>query len=255
MNVFGDTYSDIGTVRTVNQDRISLDVCSQSGDIMVFGLICDGIGGMDHGEIAADLVCESLRSWFRTIVQWINVSRAEPELIVNHLRDAVDDSNYEVWKLRQQRVDTGSTLSCILIIRGSYYILQVGDSRVYNYDPDAAEGSRLVQLTSDAVVTKIKEGKPRTLLDNYMGKKEDTWYTQVTGDLQGNSMFLFSSDGFYHRLTENDADQIYRDCTSQPEKTPEILKNAVFRMEERGDKDNISAGVIVVENQNSTASI
>lgn len=88
-----------------------------------------------------------------------------------------------------------------------------------------------------------------------MGKKEDTWYTQVTGDLQGNSMFLFSSDGFYHRLTENDADQIYRDCTSQPEKTPEILKNAVFRMEERGDKDNISAGVIVVENQNSTASI
>ena len=86
-------------------------------------------------------------------------------------------------------------------------------------------------------------------------KKEDTWYTQVTGDLQGNSMFLFSSDGFYHRLTENDADQIYRDCTSQPEKTPEILKNAVFRMEERGDKDNISAGVIVVENQNSTASI
>ena len=63
MRFLSEVYWDKGG-RCVNQDSISLQEVRMKGEKVVFALICDGIGGLDGGEIASGFVAERMTEWF-----------------------------------------------------------------------------------------------------------------------------------------------------------------------------------------------
>ncbi len=241
MRLNGGCISDTGAVRKINQDAVFFRCMEQNGFYFALGAVCDGVGGLEHGEMASQSVIRGVEEWFEEISLWIDIEEIETEILYAHLLDGVEEWNIRVRNISLcENIHTGTTLSLIMIIRKNYYIVQVGDSRIYKYR------YKLEQLTTDAVVTGFKNGEMKNYLANYMGKAEKLWFSEAKGVFQEGDMFLFCSDGGYHLLTERDVEEIYvnyREKTDLSEVSDQLIK----RMITRGESDNVSMGIIMAE--------
>ena len=51
-------HSDVGTVKTVNQDRLTVKVANTIYGEAAFAVMCDGMGGLEQGEVASTLAVQ-----------------------------------------------------------------------------------------------------------------------------------------------------------------------------------------------------
>lgn len=234
------SYTDRGNYRENNEDAIFCRVLEKSLGAFALGAVCDGIGGLDGGEISSGYVIKAVSDWFEQISGWLDPMTADPEIIFSHLKDGAEEWNEGLFDyIRSLGIRSGTTLSALMLIRNRYYILNVGDSRIYRYSPEDG----LCQLTVDSSVAVMIDGRMRSLLDNFMGKSRELRFISNYGEVRGGELFLVASDGFYHRLTETDAADIY-EALSDGRCANEVCAEAVYRMLDRGERDNISVGVI-----------
>lgn len=241
MKIRGGSASDIGSVREVNQDAVCYRHLKQGKETLVLCVVGDGVGGLEHGEMASSFLVRRAEEWFEDLATWIAVSETEPEVLFSHLKDAVECWNEDLCQIcRRENLKTGSTLSLLFLIRHRYYIIHVGDSRVYRY-----RGGMLEQLTVDDSVARLKTGQMKSYLNNYMGKQEQLWFQALEGDAEKGDVFVVCSDGFYHHLVEADIEAVHE---KRWRKDPDGFCSGMIRaMIERGERDNISVCVAEVE--------
>ncbi len=97
-------------------------------------MVCDGMGGHEHGEVASKTVCEAFRDYFEEYVKPDvplddNLLKGALELAYKRL-DALDDGS-----IRKM----GTTLTLLYIHKHGATIAHIGDSRIYHirpYSPD-----------------------------------------------------------------------------------------------------------------------
>ena len=237
----GEFSTNIGNVRNVNQDSIFFRNKKQHGISFAVGAVCDGIGGLDRGEVASGILVKGIEQWYESCFRELDFRIVEPDILFSHLLDAAEEWNRMILEVIETcGFRTGSTMSVIMIFHGKYYILQVGDSRIYHYR------NTMEQLTEDDTNYKIRDGKMKGFLANHMGKREQLEYTTVCGDIEKDSFYFCCSDGFYHRLEEADIAQLYGKRGKHPDYGKETAQ-LILKMMERGEKDNSSFGVIHVE--------
>ena len=233
----GGFATDIGISREKNEDSIILQAIEQQGEWFAVGAVCDGIGGLEQGEVASRLIISELKGWFEKISRWINIAQMDGNTLFSQLILDVQVWNRKVCEYCAiHRIKSGTTLSLLMILRNQYYIIHVGDSRIYRYN------GFMEQLTQDEVTE--KNGK--SYLNNFIGKSKQLKYTTASGKLCSGDVFLYCSDGFYHRFTQNDMEKMmekYRICGS----VYRICVDGIKLMEERMEKDNISVGMVIVE--------
>ena len=241
MKIRGGSASDIGSVRTVNQDAVCYRYFKQGKETLVLCAVCDGVGGLEHGEIASAFRGGCMEEWFEELISWLDILGMESDVLFSHLKDAVECWNEDLCQMCQnENLKTGSTLSLLLLARHRAYIIHVGDSRVYRY-----HGGRLEQLTMDDSVARLKTGQMKSYLNNYMGKQERLWFQALEGNAEKGDIFVVCSDGFYHHLVESDIEAVHEKCWK---KNPDGFCSDMIRvMMERGEKDNISVCVAEVE--------
>ncbi|MBR1476549.1 MAG: serine/threonine-protein phosphatase [Lachnospiraceae bacterium] len=238
MKYIGGYATNIGNVRKVNQDAVVLKKNIHDGVGFAVLAVCDGIGGLEHGEITSNIVKSGIVEWYENVLEWLDVEAAEPETIFSHLKDAADEWNRRVVDFAMDmRTATGTTMSLLMCIRDKYFTLQVGDSRIYRLD-----GAKLVQLTTDDSVEKYRGGKLRSYLDNFVGKSYELSFATGTGTLKNSDLFLVCSDGFYHHLKEEDLERL--NTADSDEEIRSECETLIFEMMERGERDNISVGVL-----------
>lgn len=242
MRLNGGSATCVGNVREINQDAIVFRSFGCGEYYFAILAVCDGIGGLEHGEIASAMLREGIGRWFDGIIQWLDVKTAEEDILYAHLKDAAEEWNRTVYECqRQNGVRMGTTMSFLMIVRDRYFILQVGDSRVYCYRKD-----ELRQLTEDDSVSKMKNGKMKLYLNNYMGRADELWFSSVSGIVEHGDFFLVCSDGLYHKMDVADV----RDARSevcQGQAIEKVCEQLIYKMMKRGESDNISAGIIAVE--------
>jgi serine/threonine protein phosphatase PrpC len=146
--------SDTGQVREHNEDHFlvgSLDtkqpvdvaapwaVTCDRGPLLV---VCDGMGGVDGGEIAAELAAR---------VTWREMKRTavtrDPEVFARLLRRAVRVANHDIHAMGGREIGLrgmGTTLSAAGVVGDRLILATVGDSRVY-----VLRAGALVQVTRD----------------------------------------------------------------------------------------------------------
>jgi serine/threonine protein phosphatase PrpC len=242
MKMSGGCATYIGNTRKVNQDAIIYRTISSGKNSFSLLAVCDGIGGLEHGEIASDIVTQSIGRWYEDVSEWLDIDSVEPDVLYAHLKDAAEVWNTAVCDYRNvHQINTGTTMSLLMIIREYYYIIQVGDSRIYCH-----RNGCLNQLTVDASVTRLKDGRMKTYLDNFMGKTGELWFTSYNGIVQAWDLFIVCSDGFYHRLQDKDVEML-RQTARTPKKIEEVCGSLIDTMMERGETDNISVGIIIAE--------
>ena len=116
----------------MNQDAILFRYSERDGQHFAILAVCDGVGGLEKGEVASALVVRKINEWYDEVLRWLDIASAEPEVLNAHLKDGAELWNQAVCECRDiQRVNMGTTMSLLMIIKDRYFIIQVGDSRVY----------------------------------------------------------------------------------------------------------------------------
>ena len=144
MEVF--SKSDIGLVRTQNQDDFRFGVISPS---CVWAVVCDGMGGANGGNIASAMACEAFVAAVEQFVASDKVRRghATEGDFSSMLAHAVAGANLNVYKATERDKSLrgmGTTLVAALVVGDVLYAVNVGDSRLYLYSR-----GRLTQITRD----------------------------------------------------------------------------------------------------------
>jgi len=106
---------------------------NEKGALMV---ICDGMGGMNAGEVASDLAVRTIKDWFAS-------NRLKPEVmasqasILQHIEQAIiaaDGTIKEAARKESELEGMGSAIVLAWIVGDMVYIGWCGDSRVYRFN-------------------------------------------------------------------------------------------------------------------------
>lgn len=230
--------SDIGTVKVVNQDSILCDVCkTEKGNIGLFA-VADGVGGLEYGEVASRIAIETLNEWWKSCNFSPNSAQVLSETLVRNIADinkAICDYPYNM----------ATTLSLLMILEDKYYILHIGDSRVYHYKSGVF--GVLEQLTPDhsSMILKVVNGEEfeKSVLTDCLGRKSKSGYYSASSSLDSEALFVLCSDGVYKMQSLKDIKKI---ISRNKSSVDNICNTLISQAKSNGETDNISAIVVKI---------
>lgn len=203
-------------------------------------IVCDGMGGTDHGGQASEIAVEAMRELLKGFL--VQQNRGN---IVQFLLEAMTELDIRVAReLGKQK--GGTTAVAVIIQNGKLYWFSAGDSRLYVF-----RNGELVQATRDhnyllrlkeqlqnGEITQKqfdKESEKGEALISYMGIGGLPVYdlTSTPLDLKERDILLLATDGLYKAIPRELIQHILRGEESLSAKADKImaqitvLKNSV----------------------------
>lgn len=249
--------TDVGISRKNNQDAVSVKRQTLDGKECYMAIVCDGVGGLSQGEYASGCMRERLEEWFLYEYPQIYGNEEADRIILERLKKVVELQNEILFKYGQERgIRCATTVSALLLMQSRYYIVHVGDSRVYLLN------QKVQQLTEDQtlVAQEVKCGmltpeeaigdSRRNVILQSVGADRAVQVLLYNGNVQEDSSFLVCTDGFYHfaareELLENFWKRRYIDTSE----LGQAVECQIGKIKRRGERDNIS--VVVLQQQGS----
>lgn len=214
MNYIVSARTDIGLTKSTNQDSLSVKVVNTPMGRMVFAVLCDGMGGLDKGEVASASVIKAFDAWLMNTLPKLCHTEFDDSIIRTQWNQIVSEQNEKIKTYgARQGIKLGTTVVAILITQTRYYIINVGDSRAYEIS------DTVKQLTTDQtfVAREIAMGnmteeealldERRNVLLQCVGASDDVYPDMFFGDTHGNAVYMLCSDGFRHEIS---ADEIFK---------------------------------------------
>lgn len=250
--------SDKGIKKDKNEDSVLVKEALHHGTPVLMAAVCDGMGGLQDGEVASCMLVNRLDKWFEqelpklisfTEEKGLNLEKALKYALVMLIRKANEEiQNYtNVHKLK----GCGTTVVVLILYNGRYYGLNVGDSRIYVFR------NHLYQLSTDQTVVqrmvdlgqiseKQAETHPdRSRLLQCVGMNRKVIPEYLRGECFQNDLFLLCSDGLRHKIGKKELENVFR--IERP-KTPEQLSDAaqylISENMRRKETDNLSCVLI-----------
>lgn len=252
MNFIISANTDVGIVKQTNQDSLSVMVLRTPQGKMCFGILCDGMGGLDKGEVASASVINAFRSWVLTELPELCRYPLEDVVIRRHWERIIAEQNLAIKDFGARRgVRLGTTAVVMLLTQNRYYILNIGDSRAYVLRDD------IQQLTSDQTLmareialghlTEKEAGTDprRNVLLQCIGASDEIFPEMKFGEVALNAVYMLCSDGFRHEITSA---EMYNNL--QPKRLLDeytMHDNAQYLIElnkQRCERDNISVVLV-----------
>ncbi len=214
-------------------------------------IIADGMGGHAHGRLASHL---AIRGMLETVVPGlVAYSAVEGEQVIDILIDGVHWANQVIFQYGQEHhIDLGTTITAVLLLDETAYIINVGDSRTYVYRP----GAGLTQITRDhSLVARLVETGAIQPDDVYthpdrnkvyrgLGDKIDVTVDWFVLPVQVGDLFLLCSDGLWEMVRDRHMTEILQTYASAPALASHALLRAALQA---GGVDNVSLLVARVQ--------
>ncbi len=229
--------SDTGKVRRHNED--SMLVRPEMG----LWAVADGMGGHAKGDVASQMIVETLRK----VHEGTTLSRC-----IDDIEDRIIDVNtrlLEKAKESVKRITIGSTLVILLTFDRYCVYMWVGDSRLYRVRRGA-----LSRITTDhsQVELYIEQGlisreeaqsHPHgNMITRAVGAMDELHLDMGIQEMERGDRFLLCSDG----LTKHIPDMELQD-ELQKGNTTECCKHLIDLVLSRGAGDNVTAIVVDIE--------
>ena len=247
-------HTDVGLKKKTNQDSVLVMQAQSDAGPVLMTAICDGMGGLAKGEVASAAMVNSLAQWFQTALPALLSEGFEAGKLCDQWNQLVQTTALRIAEYGSHiHVDMGTTAAVFLVVGDSYFIMNVGDSRVYSVT------DRLYQLTKDQtyVQREIDLGRmtpqqaavdgQRSVLLQCIGASPVVTPDFFTDKLHAGQVFLLCCDGFRHVVQP---EEIYRAIDPKTNTTEEAMQRALVYLTElnkkRHEEDNISAVLIRV---------
>jgi protein phosphatase len=226
--------------RAMNQDSI-FPVKPKVSDTLF--MVCDGVGGMAHGEDASRIICQSFAQSFE------NQLFSDSTFIASALLKAEKALNeYAQVSLSPKGVAT--TLTLLHLHQKGATVAHIGDSRVYQFRKNAIvfktkDHSWVNELVAGGVITleqarthpqrnviarAIQAGKPA---------KADVVLLE---DVLPNDYFFLCSDGILEHIVDNQLIALLNSDLTDLEKM-----NEIFKICQANSKDNFSCCLVHIQ--------
>lgn len=251
--------TDVGRKRSHNEDNFLIDK-----NLNLF-VVADGMGGHASGEVASAIAVHTIRDVVfaeRDLLGSADVDGTGQMELVALLEYAVHSASARIFHKAQQEPEKrgmGTTVVALLTIGARGFIAYVGDSRIY-----LSRNGVVYPLTEDHSLMNelIRSGKvkadefavsPYANFKNAMtravGVYENVEVDILDFEILPGDAFLLCSDGLYDYL--DDAEIASNLALTNIE---EIPGRFIDLANSRGGKDNITALVVQVSHDESSAS-
>ena len=179
MNSVSIKYDSVAGVDGVNQDRI---LCEQLTDDSYIAILADGMGGLQYGDLAADIVMHSIYNKVKENLTLTNIHLV--------LIEAFGQADHTIAERScQLHCKMGAAVTVVIVKGNTLYCAWQGNVRLY-----CQQEGKLLQLTEDHT----KSADCNTLLTRCVnGKGYRHPIPVLSKDLTGVSTLILCSDGFY----------------------------------------------------------
>lgn len=200
MNLKCFSKTDIGLVRSENQDRVWTGTLDDGASAII---LCDGMGGENAGSVASqmtiDFMSDRIRKGFRS-----NINR---NYIRNLLITSVTAANSLVYDKAMSETDKygmGTTCVAAVVYNNRAYIINVGDSRAYLIYDDSMQ-----QITKDHTYVRrlvergeiteeeSREHPKRNQITRAVGAEKTITPDYFEIDMDEGNILLLCSDGLH----------------------------------------------------------
>ncbi|MDE5640126.1 MAG: protein phosphatase 2C domain-containing protein [Bifidobacterium castoris] len=232
--MYSTTVSDVGTVRSNNQDS------SFAGAHLV--AICDGMGGHAGGDTASTIAIRSLAHIEQDSAEG-DVARATAIMETSTL--AAHDAIVGKAKRERKLAGMGTTITAITLVSGYWVLAHIGDSRAYLLRDGA-----LMRLTSDHSYVQHLIDTKRISESEARNHPQRNVVMRVLGDFDidarpdisirvahAGDRLLLCSDGLCGVLEDSTIEETML-AASDPEECAQRLVSMALRA---GSTDNVTA--------------
>lgn len=212
--VFYHAKTYTGT-KPVNQDNFMVDTvfcykgedCEQAGMLncsatqIHMAAVCDGVGGANHGELAAKTAIQAL----------IHFAEAYPEsdnLPDRLLEELLDQINEKILQIGTKIGRTATTLALLLWWGNRYYVVNIGDSPVFMLRKGRIRrlSTAHTQAELNMMAQKPVQRNDWSTLTQFLGKRGVSGSQMAAsryGKLEKGDIFLICTDGVSRKIEES----------------------------------------------------
>lgn len=236
--------TDIGKVRSINQDSFLMDP-----DLALF-IIADGMGGHKGGEIASKLCIEETQKFLKSVSTSISDHTKDGE-ICNIIQQAVNHASLTIYQksIENPKIKgMGTTINMVYFVHNKAYFANVGDSRAYiirsGYIYQITEDHSLVNEQLKAGIISSDEAANyyfKNIVTRTVGYQETEEVDTYVIEIENNDLILLCSDGLYNKINEKEISLI---CN---EKKFDSISYLIDLANQRGGEDNITLILISVK--------
>lgn len=244
--------TDVGIVKNTNQDSVSVQLLERDGKQFVLAILCDGMGGLQKGELASASVIHAFRSWCGQRLAALLQNDLQDGDIRREWTQVITDCNEKIKAYgRKNGVCLGTTATVLLLTQQRYYVANVGDSRAYELQTQVAQITRDQTVVAREVEMGIlaqeqAETDPRrSVLLQCIGASEEVYADFFFGTPLGNAVYMLCSDGFRHKIASAEMLAYLEPCRmSSPENMRRNEQALIQLIKERNERDNITVATI-----------
>ena len=240
-------YSEIGFKE--NQEDAVYPAFDQVSDRQRCFVLCDGVGGSEHGEIASQAVSKAIGLYLE------NKLKSQDCLNENDIDAAVENAYDALDKIAKGHSSNfmATTLACVCIHSNGVLVSHMGDSRIYHVRPGAgilyqSADHSLVNALLQAGELTIEEARvfPRKnvitkAIQPNTDNREHAESFQLT-DIRSGDYFFLCCDGVLENLTNERLCEILTMDISDYKKIDIIKAEGANRT-----KDNYTAYLIPID--------
>lgn len=204
-------HTDVGIRKKTNQDSVLVKVAQTDYGKVCLAAVCDGMGGLEKGELASATLTRHLSTWFENEFPDLLYQGLSLELLEESWNNLIYSVNQRLHSYgHAARVDMGTTIVVLLIVGNDYYIANVGDSRVYlmrDVIEQLTKDQTFIQREMDAGRMTWEEARKdsrRNILLQCVGASDIIVPDYFTGTILPGSIFLLCSDGFRHVIGQEE---------------------------------------------------
>ena len=252
MNFIVSANTDVGITKSTNQDSLSVKVVNTPQGRMTFAILCDGMGGLDKGEVASASVIRAFDKWVHNQLEVLCEAPIEDATIRDQWNQIIDEQNKLIGVYGARHgVRMGTTAVIMLLTQTRYYIMNVGDSRAYEII------DTIKQITSDQTFVarevalgnmteeQAKIDERRNVLLQCIGASDAVSPDVFFGDAKVNAVYMLCSDGFRHEISEDEIFEKLNPNVNFDENMMNTHSQELIELNKaRKERDNISVALV-----------
>ncbi len=234
--------SNTGLVMPKNEDNYC--IISWPGQRAALAVICDGVGGHNHGELASLICCRDLA---RAFLAGESGCPESPLTAEKFLYDSMRKINRKIFQRNfreEQKRPMASTLISAIFLPETVVMGAAGDSRLYELEP----GGHLRQLSIDHTLAvefirefgyelppELRSEQSASISRSVGTLPELNLEVMVFARCPG-SRYLLCSDGLYRFVTDDQIAKVLRETTDPHGAVDRLMRAALLN----GGRDNIT---------------
>lgn len=249
--MFLTSVTDVGARKKTNQDSCLCIQGTYKDHEFAVACICDGMGGLAKGEVASAALIKAVEEWCEKDLPDF-LQSGKTRVFDKSVGRMLCDTSIRIKNYSAGIGACGTTIAMVVLYRHTFHIVNVGDSRVYMFTKSLHQLTKdhtYVQREVDRGHLTLEEAEHhprRSVLLQCVGAGETLAPDYLHGRYHESTTFLVCCDGFRHVLTPREMEDCFLPANILDEqKATRDLQSCVNLIKSRGEKDNISAILVM----------